>query len=75
MPALKKTRYQERETLIKIALTSARINKGWTVKHLSELLGMEISQVSNIINHPLKRELRNLLRVSDKLGVDLLNLK
>ena len=74
MPALKKTKEQQREISIKIALTSARIEKGWSVEHLAKLLGMKHQQISLIINHPLQRELQTLLRVSDKLGVNLLNI-
>jgi transcriptional regulator with XRE-family HTH domain len=74
MPALKKTRDEMREIKIKIAFTTARINKGWSIQHLAELLGMSSAQVSVIINQPLKRELRTLLRIADKLGVDLFSL-
>ena len=74
MPALRKTTEQQREISIKIALTSARLEKGWTVGHLAKLLGMKAQQVSLIINHPLQREVQTLLRVSDKLGVNLLNI-
>ena len=74
MPALRKTTEQQRETAIKIALTTARLEKGWSVGHLAKLLGMSPPQVSVIINHPLQRELRTLLRVSDKLGVNLFNI-
>jgi transcriptional regulator with XRE-family HTH domain len=74
MPALKKTRDEMREIKIKTAFTTARINKGWSIQHLAELLGMSSAQVSVIINQPLKRELRTLLRIADKLGVDLFSL-
>lgn len=74
MPTLRKNVEQQRETAIKIALTTARLEKGWSVGHLANLLGMKTPQVSVIINHPLQRELQTLLKVSDKLGVDLLNI-
>lgn len=73
MPALKKTLEQQREKAIKIALTTARLEKGWSLDHLAKLLGMPPSQVCLIINHPLQREVQTLLKVSDKLGVNLLN--
>ena len=72
MPALKKTIDEKRELAIKIAFTTARLQKGWSVCHLAKLLGMSSSQVSVIINHPLKRELQTLLKIADKLEVEFL---
>lgn len=71
MPALRKSKDQIREIEIKKLFTAALIEKGWTQKHLAKLLGMEPSCVGRAINYPLKREFHTLLRIADKLGVNL----
>lgn len=73
MPRIRKLPEVQREINISIFLKKALLEKGWKNQHLAELLGMDASQVSKIINHPLKCEIRTLLKVSDKLGVNLLN--
>lgn len=71
MPALRKNKDQIRETEIKKLFTAALLDKGWTQKHLAKLLGMDSGNLSRVINHPLQREFHILLRVADKLGVNL----
>ena len=71
MPALRKSKDQIREIEIKKLFTAALLDKGWTQKHLAKLLGMDSGNLSRTINHPLKREFHTLLRIADKLGVNL----
>ena len=71
MPALRKSKDQIREIEIKKLFTAALIDKDWTQKHLAKLLGMDSGNLSRTINHPLKREFHTLLRIADKLGVNL----
>lgn len=71
MPTLKRTKDQQREIAIKKLFVSALIEKGWTQAHLAMLLGKGRSVVGRAINHPLKRELRVLLQIADKLNVNL----
>lgn len=71
MPALRKNKDQIREIEIKKLFTAALLDKGWSQKHLAKLLGMDSGNLSRTINHPLKREFHTLLRIADKLGVNL----
>ena len=71
MPALRKSKDQIREIEIKKLFTAALIEKGWTQKHLAKLIGMDSGNLSRVINHPLQREFQLLLRIADKLGVNL----
>lgn len=71
MPALRKNKDQIRETEIKKLFTAALLDKGWSQKHLAKLLGMDSGNLNRTINHPLKREFHTLLRIADKLGVNL----
>ncbi|MBQ2389598.1 MAG: helix-turn-helix domain-containing protein [Clostridia bacterium] len=71
MPALRKNKDQIREIEIKKLFTAALLDKGWSQKHLAKLLGMDSGNLNRTINHPLKREFHTLLRIADKLGVNL----
>ena len=46
------------------------IEKEWTTKHLAELCGKDTSEVSRIINHPLRVRFETILLLADKLGIE-----
>jgi len=73
MPKLRKSPEDQREANLKKFFKKALLDREWSVKHLAELLGVDAANVSRTINHPMKCEIKTLLRVSDKLGVNLLN--
>ena len=70
MPRIKKPECMLREERIVKALKTGLINKGWTVKHLSELMNTDVSGLSRTINHPMSVKLETVLKVADKLGLD-----
>ncbi len=70
MPKIKLCPSQQRERNITAALEKARIDKGWTKKHLGELLHMPSYKISRIINHPANEKLSTVLLVANKLGID-----
>lgn len=45
--------------------------KGWSSRHLAELLKTDPTTVSRVINHPLCHNFKLILSVADKLGADL----
>ena len=73
MPKVRKSPSAQREENIKKFLKKALIDSGWSVQHLATLINVEQSNVSRAINHPLNCKITTLLRISDKLGVSLLN--
>lgn len=73
MPALKKRPEQARSEAITRRLKIALLEKGWTQEHLAKLSGHDQRYISRLINEPLKRDLGDVLYVSDKLGVHLLS--
>ena len=73
MPAIKKLPEQERSEAITKRLKIALLEKGWTQEHLAKLTGHDQRYISRLMNEPLKRDLGDILYVSDKLGVRLLS--
>lgn len=73
MPAIKKRPEQARSEAITRRLKIALLEKGWTQEHLAKLSGRDQRYISRLINEPLKRDLGDVLYVSDKLGVHLLS--
>ncbi len=73
MPAIKKRPEQARSEAITRRLKIALLEKGWTQEHLAKLSGHDQRYISRLINEPLKRDLGDVLYVSDKLGVHLLS--
>ena len=73
MPAIKKRLEQARSEAITRRLKIALLEKGWTQEHLAKLSGHDQRYISRLINEPLKRDLGDVLYVSDKLGVRLLS--
>lgn len=73
MPAIKKHPEQARSEAITRRLKIALLEKGWTQEHLAKLSGHDQRYISRLINEPLKRDLGDVLYVSDKLGVRLLS--
>ena len=73
MPAIKKRPEQERSEAITKRLKIALLEKGWTQEHLAKLTGHDQRYISRLMNEPLKRDLGDILYVSDKLGVRLLS--
>lgn len=73
MPKLRKRPEELREFNLSACLKKAMIDKGLKNQHLAKLLGMNSGQLSRVINHPLHCNIKTLLKVSDKLGVALLN--
>lgn len=45
------------------------VDKGWSQKHLAELLGMSAAQVSRIFKAPDKCNVSTLLLIYRKLGI------
>lgn len=72
MPALRKRPEQLRSEAITKAFRHALIEKGWTQAHLAKLLGVNPPCVCRIISSPMTKQLETVLKVADKLGVDLL---
>lgn len=70
MPAVKKCSSIQREEKITKTLQHARIDKGWTVKHLADLCNMDAGNLSRVINHPAKVQLDTILLIASKLGID-----
>ena len=54
-------------------IRGSRLEKGWTQEHLAKLTGHDQRYISRLMNEPLKRDLGDILYVSDKLGVRLLS--
>ena len=73
MPAIKKRPEQERSEAITKRLKIALLEKGWTQEHLAKLTGHDQRYISRLMNEPLKRDLGDILYVSDKVGVRLLS--
>lgn len=73
MPAIKKRPEQARSEAITRRLKIALLEKGWTQEHLAKLSGHDQRYISRLLNEPLKRDLGDVLYVSDKLGVHLLS--
>lgn len=73
MPAIKKRPEQACSEAITRRLKIALLEKGWTQEHLAKLSGHDQRYISRLINEPLKRDLGDVLYVSDKLGVHLLS--
>lgn len=73
MPAIKKRPEQARSEAITRRLKIALLEKGWTQEHLAKLSGHDQRYISRLINEPLKRDLGDVLYVSDKLGIHLLS--
>ena len=73
MPRIRKLPEAQRNSDLSKFIKKAMIDREWNNNHLAELLHMTPSQVSGVINNPLSRNLKTLLRVTDKLGVSLLN--
>ena len=69
----KKCPEQARSEAITRRLKIALLEKGWTQEHLAKLSGHDQRYISRLINEPLKRDLGDVLYVSDKLGVHLLS--
>ncbi len=70
MPAIKKFSEQQRKERIVKALKIGLVNKGWTVRHLAELCGMLPSNMSHLLNNPMKVKLETILIVAEKLEID-----
>ena len=73
MPAIKKRPEQARSEAISKRFKIAMIEKGWTQEHLAKLSGHDQRYISRLLNEPLKRDLGDVLYISDKLGVRLLS--
>lgn len=73
MPAIKKRPEQAHSEAITRRLKIALLEKGWTQERLAKLSGHDQRYISRLINEPLKRDLGDVLYVSDKLGVRLLS--
>lgn len=70
MPKVAKPAIVQREERIVKAFHHARIDKGWTVKHLAELCKMDAGNMSRVINHPMKVQLDTILMIASKLGIE-----
>ena len=75
MPKTILTPSMQRERNISAALKKALIDKQWTATHLAELLGMERSSLSRVLNHPMSVKFDTICRVAIKLGVTELEIK
>lgn len=73
MPAIKKRPEQARSEAISKRFKIAMVEKGWTQEHLAKLSGHDQRYISRLLNEPLKRDLGDVLCISDKLGVRLLS--
>lgn len=71
MPALKKTKRQQTAIEIKKLFNGGLINKGWSQKHLAELMHKDPAMISKAFNEPFKRDFGFLYDIADKLGVNL----
>ena len=71
MPALRKTKKQAAAIEIKILFHNGLLKKGWTQKHLAELMGKQECVISKAFNNPFRREFELLYDIADKLGVNL----
>lgn len=71
MPALRKTKKQQAAIEIKKLFHNGLLDKGWTQKHLAELMGRQEGVISKAFNHPFRREFELLYDIADKLGVNL----
>lgn len=70
MPAIRKSTAVQKEERITKSLKKALIDKGWSVQHLAALCGMQPSNLSRAINHPMKVQLGTILMIAAKLGLD-----
>ena len=70
MPALKKSPAVLRQEMITKKFKIGLLEKGWTVKHLAELCGMDAGTMSRAINHPMSVKLETVLNIAKKLGID-----
>ncbi len=75
MPRLRLTPSQQREKNIRDTLKCGMIAKGWSNKHLAQLLGFDPGNLSKIINHPMSVRLETVCLIADKLGVDALPIR
>lgn len=71
MPALKKTKRQQAAIDIKCLFKMGLLRKGWTQKHLAELMHKEPAMISKAFNEPFKRDFGFLYDIADKLDVNL----
>lgn len=71
MPALKKSKRQQAAVDIKCLLKMGLLRKGWTQKHLAELMNKEPAMISKAFNEPFKREFGFLYDIAEKLDVNL----
>lgn len=70
MPKVTKPTFVLREERIVKTFKHALLEKGWTVKHLAKLCGMDTAQLSRTINHPMSVKLDTILMIAVKLGID-----
>ena len=70
MPALKKSPSVLRQETITKNFKKGLIDKGWTVKHLADLCGMDAGALSRAINHPMSVRLETVLDIAKKLGIE-----
>lgn len=71
MPALRKSKKDQLAVEIKKLFTDGLIEKGWTQKHLAELMHKEPAMISKAFNEPFKRDFGFLYDIADKLDVNL----
>lgn len=71
MPKLKKTARQQTAANIKSVFNFCLSQKGWTQRHLAELMGKKPAVISRAFNDPYHRKFELLYDIADKLGVDL----
>lgn len=70
MPAIRKPEHILREERIVKAFKIQLINKGWTKKHLADLMKIDCSALSRAMNHPMHVKLETILNIAVKLGMD-----
>ena len=75
MPKVTLCPSMQRERNISGTLKKGLIDKGWTVQHLAELLGMEPSNLSRTINHPMSVKFDTICIIAIKLGITSLEIK